>query len=95
MMDRRPGWRKYRPNRARVEPTNRLNTRKDAILLVITGQLRGDARTGDSVPIVLLRETKRYWITKYGVKYRKDNGRPAGNEPWPLWHLDLETVRPI
>ncbi len=60
-----------------------------------TGQLHGDARTGDRKPVVLLHETAKYWIDKHGVKYRKSTGWPTGGDSWPLWTLAVETVRPI
>ena len=39
---------------------------------------------------VSLRETPKYWIDRYGTKYRKSDGREPGtsNESY----LDLETI---
>ena len=59
------------------------------------GQLSGDARTGDHRPVVRLRETVKYWISKDGTKFRKSNGWPTGDDSYPLWTLSLETVKPI
>jgi hypothetical protein len=57
------------------------------------GFLRGDARIGDVRPKVLLRETKRYWITKTRTKYCKTTGWPVGSGSWPLWKLDTDSVK--
>jgi hypothetical protein len=60
------------------------------------GFLIGDARTASLMPPkVLLRETKRYWITQKGTKYRKNTGRPTAGGAWPLWILDLQSIAPI
>lgn len=60
-----------------------------------TGVFRGsDARTNkDWGGEEFLRETKNYWVTQYGLKYHKLDGRGIGD--WPLYHLDLETIKPI
>jgi len=60
-----------------------------------TGFLHGDARVGDQRPKVLLCETKCYWVSRQGTKYRKTTGRPAGDDHWPLWTLDIKTVAKI
>jgi len=39
---------------------------------------------------VNLRETKRYWITEEGSKYKKTTGRGLGD--WPMYSLDLNSV---
>jgi len=57
-----------------------------------TGVLVGDARVGSQRPKVQLRETKCYWVTRQGTKYRKTTGWPAGDDAWPLWHLDINSV---
>lgn len=64
------------------------------MLATHVGILRGDARVGDQKPRVLLRETKMYWISKWGTKYRKSTGWPTGGDSWPLWTLDIDTVKP-
>lgn len=56
------------------------------------GSLVGDARNGFKRRKVMLRETKNYWITEEGYKYRKTTGWPAGNNDWPYWTLDVKTV---
>lgn len=58
-----------------------------------TGQLSGDARSGGKKPLVELRETKNFWVTKNGTKYRKVSGRMAGGDSWPMWWLDVDTVK--
>ncbi len=59
------------------------------------GDLIGDARAPGRHQ-VLLRETKHFWVTKNGSKYRKGGfGSRAGNITWPLYHLDLNSIRPI
>ena len=57
------------------------------------GQLSGDARTGNRKPWLKLRETNKFWVDEHGQKYRKTSGYPTGNDPWPMWHLNLETVK--
>ncbi|MCJ7747904.1 MAG: hypothetical protein MUP27_09175 [Desulfobacterales bacterium] len=59
------------------------------------GTFFGDARTGGRTQRLYLRETTNYWITKYGDKYSKDTGHKAGSDRWPLWHLDLQTVKEL
>jgi len=47
---------------------------------------------------VLLRETKLYWCERqewWEFKYRKSTGFPAGAGRWPLYRLDLDSIRPI
>lgn len=43
---------------------------------------------------VELRETKNYWITKYGRKYSKTTGRWVGNK-LPTFELDISTIKEI
>ena len=57
------------------------------------GNLRGDARAGNKTPLVYLRETKNFWVTRDGIKFRKADGWPAGGGHWPMWTLDLSTVK--
>ena len=54
-----------------------------------------DARTPrDWRARVKVRETKLYWIDKFGHKYSKKwNGRGTGN--WPMYRLDLDSIRPL
>ncbi len=44
--------------------------------------------------LVELRETKKYWITKYGRKYNKHNGSWAG-ERRPTFELDISTIKEL
>lgn len=61
------------------------------------GMMRGcDNRTPDgySYPITL-RETANFWIDKNGKKYRKRSGTAIPAESWPLYRLDVDSVKPI
>lgn len=58
-----------------------------------TGILQGDARDPRSIR-VYLRRTKNFWITKNGVKY-KLNGHAAGNNIWPIYYLNVESIQPL
>lgn len=50
-----------------------------------------DARTPDGYKVLRkLRETKNFWITERGEKYRKHNGYSIGK--WPVYKLDLNSV---
>ena len=59
-----------------------------------TGQLLGDARTGDKSPTVKLRETANFWVSDTGRKYRKSDGWPPG-EDWPVYSLIIGSIKPI
>lgn len=41
-----------------------------------------------------LRELKRYYVTEYGNKYSKLSGWCI-NSRFPLWSLDIQSVKPI
>ncbi len=43
---------------------------------------------------VKLRETMYYWITEHGVKFRKDNGFPAGDRSG-LVELSIDSIKKI
>jgi hypothetical protein len=60
-----------------------------------TGIIRGyDARTSDKYRrTMLLRETKNFWVTQFGTKYRKLTGQGTGE--WPMFCLDLESIKEI
>lgn len=60
-----------------------------------TGVLKGnDNRTARNCSFqVKLRETKIYWITEKGGKYKKKNGWGMGD--WPLYSLDLNSIKKI
>ncbi len=54
-----------------------------------------DSRTPDDYTrVVFLRETKLYWIDQYGTKYKKSTGRKP-NEQWPMYRLDMESIKPL
>jgi hypothetical protein len=59
-----------------------------------TGILTGDARNDGKSISVSLRETRLYWVSKSGAKYRKVDGWQAGVD-YPMWTLTLESVKPI
>ena len=55
---------------------------------VMQGQ---DARTSGMKPRwIRLRETKLFWVSQNGTKYRKTYGTQATE--WPLYFIDLETI---
>ena len=58
------------------------------------GTIKGcDARTPDGYQFrSALRETKRFWVTTHGMKFRKQGGRGIGD--WPLYRLEVDTVKP-
>jgi len=58
------------------------------------GILEGcDARTPkDYKREIKLRETKNFWVSEAGNKYRK-NGWGVGD--WPLYCLKIDSIRPI
>jgi len=44
--------------------------------------------------LVKLRETKCYWITEKGTRYRKETGSIVGLSIWDgVNHLELDTVK--
>lgn len=56
------------------------------------GRIEGnDARSDNYSRLVELRQSKLYWITKNGEKFRKDTGRAPGK--WPMFRLNLETIK--
>ena len=59
------------------------------------GIVRGsDNRTADGYCYkTRLRETKNFWVDKYGSKYRKLTGSGMGS--FPMYHLDLTTIKPL
>ena len=59
------------------------------------GIIRGnDARTPDGARHrIKIRETKCYWISEHGIKYRKPHGHGVGD--WPMFDLDVDTIVPI
>jgi len=59
------------------------------------GILRGnDARTSQGFrEHVPLRETKKFWISGTGNKYRKHGGRAMGE--WPMYRLDIDSIHPL
>lgn len=62
-----------------------------------TGDIIGDGPKSVLYPTTLgtqLRETKLYYITKWGMKFSKRNGSQVG-VTYPHYHLELDTVKPI
>ena len=43
---------------------------------------------------IKLRETKNYYISAYGTKYRKDDGSITG-EKFPIFKLDISTIKEL
>jgi len=60
-----------------------------------TGVIRGcDCRVRDTYrKTIQLRETKLYYISVAGTKYKKKDGTTIGE--WPMYCLMLETVKPL
>lgn len=63
--------------------------------LTHTGIIRGnDARTPNGAKKrIKIRETKCYWISEHGSKYREPSGRGVGD--WPMFDLDINTIQPL
>ena len=61
------------------------------------GIVRGcDARTNPNWRRrVLLRETKRYWITNKGRRFHKTGFVGAGVGEWPLYRLIPESIEKL
>ena len=57
--------------------------------------IRGcDARTPDNYRAeVFLRETKNFWITSKGIKYKKPDGSGLGD--WPMSCIILQSIKPL
>lgn len=64
-------------------------------ILTHEGFYRGcDSRTpSDSRWRCKLRETKLFWISGAGKKFRKDDGHTPGT--WPMYCLVLDSVKPL
>lgn len=59
------------------------------------GRLRGSYAAGTlDDEIVLLRETKLYWVTRHGTKYSKAN-RGCMVGIWPTSTLNLDSIVPL
>ena len=43
---------------------------------------------------VQLRETKKYWINEYGIRYCKNDGSIAG-ERFATFKLEIESIKEI
>lgn len=58
------------------------------------GVCRGvDSRTPDIAFKICLRETKLYWVSKNGTKFKKKNGNAVGD--WPMYGLYLNSIKPL
>lgn len=62
----------------------------------LVGILQGDKRVPQAVSRqkVYLRDTKLFFVSTNGTKYRKTTGRPVGVD-WPLYTLEVETVKTL
>ena len=58
-----------------------------------TGVLFGcDSRTPDNyTQKVLLRKTKKFWVTQHGIKYRIEDGYGIGD--FPMCNLNLSSIK--
>lgn len=58
-----------------------------------TGRMEGYGSYGNSqCYMVFLRETKKFWVTGNGVKYRKSDGLRAASFSMSDYRLVLETI---
>ncbi|HAC58866.1 MAG TPA: hypothetical protein DCF73_10995 [Rhodobiaceae bacterium] len=53
-----------------------------------------DARARGKRFKVKLRQTANYWVDHHGRKYSRRGFEGNGVGDWPLWMLDMDTVRP-
>lgn len=44
---------------------------------------------------VKLRQTKMFWISEIGEKFRKSSGYRAGSDAWDATKLDLNSIQEI
>lgn len=42
---------------------------------------------------VALRETKCYWVTDNGIKFKKQNGAPSGSGSWNQTYLQMDSIK--
>lgn len=56
-----------------------------------TGIVTGDARNGNAKKRIKLRQTKMFWVSESGAKFRKSDGSGTGD--WPLWSLDINSIK--
>ncbi len=55
-----------------------------------------DDRTPDGTQYkARLRETKLFWITEKGTKYSKKFYGNLAGEAWPMYSLQLESIKPL
>lgn len=61
------------------------------------GIMRGsDRRTPEGYHFtILLRETKNFWVDEHGVKYRKKTGTKVPRESFPMYYLDISSIKEI
>lgn len=59
-----------------------------------TGMIVGLAYNRGITREVKLRETKKYYISEYGVKYRKSDGGIPG-ERFPILKLSISTIKEL
>ena len=58
------------------------------------GMVVGNVHNRGITKEVKLRETKKYYISEYGTKYRKDTGSITG-EKFPIFELDISTIKEL
>ena len=58
------------------------------------GMVVGMAYNRGIVREVKLRETKNYYVSEYGIKYRKEDGGIPG-EGFPILKLDISTIKEL
>ena len=58
------------------------------------GLVVGNAYNRDIIKEVKLRETKKYYISEYRTKYRKDDGSIVG-ERFATFKLDISTIKAL
>jgi len=52
-----------------------------------------DARTRpDFKKLIKLRETKNFWVSEHGSKFRKLGFAGMGIGDWPLYRLDVKSI---
>lgn len=62
-----------------------------------TGKMVGcDNRTRDGFfRIIKLRETSNFWVDEYGEKFRKLTGSSVNGGSWPMYRLEVNTIRSL
>ena len=58
------------------------------------GMVVGNVHNRGITKEVKLRETKKYYISEYGTKYKKGDGS-IPSEIYPILNLDLPTIKEL